>query len=664
MQVTFRIGGPLWLEEGCFEHLLATFGDYPGVADELVFFTSATHPPLSLEVLRPRLARLRDVMARTRSVLGVQAGINVLATIGHHEENLAGSLDEPWQRAMDPQGRVCLGSYCISDPRHQAYVEALYALVAKAAPDVVWVDDDVRLAGHMPVGLTCFCERCLAQFAEQTGELLGREELFDRLDSVHGKAALRLRRQWLAHNRAKVAGLLSRIERSAHSVRPELPLGFMTGDRFYEGYGFDEWEKALAGPEGREVHWRPGGGFYWDDAPLGLVDKAHDVGRQSAALPRSVENIQSEIENFPYHRLKKSVRATVVEAAAHLAAGATGTAFNVLSMQSEPLDEYRPFLAAVQAARPFFTELGGLGRAPALGVWPAWNRDLFVVDGWPGRWGQGLSAVEALRRQYVLAELGIPHCYGRDGAAMTTLSGATPLAFTCEELEDIFRGGVLLDVGAWQALEWLGLSHLTGVRVTGTVESDASERFTEHSINGALAGRQRDCRQSFWHQPASRIEPTADGVAVLATLVDYLDRELGPCLTVYENALGGRVAVAGYYAWFLLHNFAKSSQMKRLCRWLSRDSLPVVVDTFAKVVIWARGEPGAPPALVLLNASMDLLDEVVLSIRDGAERYVYSSLDGGSATLNSQPADGGSTDQRRLTLANVPPWGVSLLRPE
>ena len=90
--------------------------------------------------------------------------------------------------------------------------------------------------------------------------------------------------------------------------------------------------------------------FYADDEPLGLVDKAHAIGRQASALPARVTVIQSEIENFPYQRLKKSVRTTMLEAAAHVAAGATGIAFNVLSQEEEPLDEYRPFLDAVGAA--------------------------------------------------------------------------------------------------------------------------------------------------------------------------------------------------------------------------------------------------------------------------------------------------------------------------
>lgn len=188
------------------------------------------------------------------------------------------------------------------------------------------------------------------------------------------------------HNREMLTELFYIIEQAVHAVSPGLPIGFMTGDRFYEGYAFARWAQALAGDSGCEVRWRPGGGFYSDDHLLGLVEKRHDIGRQVAALPKTVTVIQSEIENFPYHRLKKSVRTTMLEGAAHMAAGTTGIAFNVLGAHPEPLDEYRPFLDAVVSARPFFEALHhNLRRYPALGVYPAWNNDLYVANGWSRR---------------------------------------------------------------------------------------------------------------------------------------------------------------------------------------------------------------------------------------------------------------------------------------
>jgi len=120
-----------------------------------------------------------------------------------------------------------------------------------------------------------------------------------------------------------------------------MPLGFMTGDRFYEGYDFENWAKTLAGPHAGNVRWRPGGGFYSDESLSGMVEKAHDIGRQVSKLPAHVKVIQSEVENFPYDLLRKSAETTIIEAAAHMAAGSTSTRSMCSHKGTNPLDEYR-----------------------------------------------------------------------------------------------------------------------------------------------------------------------------------------------------------------------------------------------------------------------------------------------------------------------------------
>jgi hypothetical protein len=134
------------------------------------------------------------------------------------------------------------------------------------------------------------------------------------------------------------------------------------------------------------VRWRPGGGFYADDCIKGLIAKSHAIGRQVSLLPDRVVSIQSEIENFPYQRLKKAAHTTALEAASHIAAGCTGAAFNVLSMYNEPLDEYGSLMEKLQESRPFFDLLvHELGRAKPKGIYTGWNKDTFAANNIAGR---------------------------------------------------------------------------------------------------------------------------------------------------------------------------------------------------------------------------------------------------------------------------------------
>ena len=645
--IAFRIGVPLWLTEDRFAATLEFFSRERGAVDELAFFTSATHPPLPLEEMERRAARLGEILPRVRGA-GMAAGINVLATMGHHEENLANSLQAPWQRVRDITGRECRGSFCPAQPELLDYARRIYTRMAEAGPDFIWIDDDVRLAGHKPVNYGCFCELCLGRFSELAGRKFTRESLREAFDSGPYESRLRIRRLWLEHNRRTIDELFRQIETAVHRVKPGLPLGFMTGDRFYEGYAFSRWAKTLAGGGNAAVRWRPGGGFYSDETPLGLVEKAHAMGRQVAALPASVRVIQSELENFPYQRLRKAAATTVVEAAAHMAAGSTGTAFNVLTMYRDPLEEYLPLYRRIAEARPFYAALEeALGRAPARGIWPAWNGDTFAVANAGGRWLEGGRM--PLGEPYVLAETGIPLCYDPAGRTATALCGAAPLAFTEKELGEIFSGGVLMDTEAWQAMESLGLARWTGVQGREGVDADATEVLARHALNGRFAGWSRDCRQSFWWERAWRLklDPAAE---TLARMVDYGERDLGPCMSVFRNELGGRVVVAGYYPWSQIHSLSKSTQMKSVCDWLSGGRLPVVCETFAKVVVWSRGR-----GVVVLNASLDALPEVELRVSEARTEFTHVTLGGGRSTI---AAEG---NRRRVKLANLAPWSIHLL---
>jgi hypothetical protein len=312
--ISFRIGISQWGAEESFDALLALFDRHPGVTDEISFFTSETHAPLPLAEIGRRCGLLERRMGRARE-RGYRAGINHLATIGHHEENLANSLSGDLAFLTDIEGRICRGSLCPNSDTTREYVRDAYRLITQAHPDFIWIDDDVRLLGHLPIRFTCFCDGCLALFARSHGERFSRAELREGLDQADVHRKLALRKAWLAHNRQTISRLMSLIEETVHGSRPGLPLGFMTGERYFEGYDFDAIARVLAGPAGSEVRWRPGGGFYSDENLSELTAKSHEIGRQVSLLPANVRSIQSEIENFPYQRLKKAARTTSLEAA-------------------------------------------------------------------------------------------------------------------------------------------------------------------------------------------------------------------------------------------------------------------------------------------------------------------------------------------------------------
>jgi hypothetical protein len=190
-------------------------------------------------------------------------------------------------------------------------------------------------------------------------------------------------------------------------------------------------------------------------------------------------------------------------------------------------------------------------------------------------------------------------------------------------------------------------------------ERDASEVLTNHPINGRFAGWSRDCRQSFWREEAYSLDLRSPKAVTLARLADYLDHDLGPAMTAYENELGGRVCVMGYYPWSQMHHLAKSSQMKAVSEWLSRDRLPVVLESFARVHLWVRELGPEWIACVLLNGSLDVQPGVVLRFRRSFKKFVWSDLDGKSSPL--RPMHSLGTGGVRVRTPALKAWSVNLI---
>ena len=656
-RISLRVSTYLWTGAERRKELLEFLREYRDTIDEVAFFTSFTHPPLPLDVIRERARLLAEVIPQFRA-LGLAAGINHLSTMGHLDENLENSLREPWQHLVDISGRESPSCYCVADPSMRAYVRDAYTALAEARPDFIWVDDDVRLESHPPaIAFACFCERCLARFGEESGRTWSRESLRQAFNAGSVAERLGLRREWVRHNERYIAGLLASIREAVDGVDPRIALGLMTGEIAYSGYGETAWAEALAGPRGIEVKWRPGGGFYTDASPGELLGKAHGIGRQTSFLPTAVADIQSEHENFPYQPMKKSARIFAAEVGAYIGAGCTGTALNCMGISADPMDEFHPYFAVVRRHRGLYDAMvRAFGRSPCEGIWQALAPDYFACAAPEGDWFSGAPWGGGLWAANELAEIGVPVAYGREGAAVTLLRDEACLQFTPEELRKVLAGGVLLDGPALQRLNEMGFAEHTGFAVREKKEKDTTEVFTPDPLNGRFAGWRRDCRPSFWPETSYLLEPLTPRSRVIAEVEDFTPRRYGAVAGVFENALGGRVAALGYYPWRSLQSLAKTSQMKALCRWLSGDALPAYVASYHKTALWCRRDPQNRPAMLVMNASLDTAEDLRLHVR-GVRGLRLRRAGGQTEVLHDA---GGDAVYGTFVIGHIEPWELVL----
>lgn len=653
--VSFRVLPFLWMNKARCSDVLRWLKRYRSAIGEAAFFTGGTHQPLPLKVIQERAAILGAILPKFKA-LGLRVGINHLSTMGHLDENQENSLVEPWQHLVDLSGSVSRGCYCASDVRFREYVRAAYVALAQAAPEFIWVDDDVRMESH-PDGVKhgCFCDLCMEKFSRETGKIWTREELKASFDHGAREDRLALRRKWLDHNRAYMTDLFADIRRAVDSVNPEIRLGYMSTEASYSGSGFAQWVDALAGTHRVEVKWRPGGGFYTDETPGGVMVKAHSIGRQIGFLPESVKDVQSEHENFPYQRLKKSNTIFQTEIAAYIGAGCTGTALNCMGLSVDPLDEYRVYFEGVKKNRPFFAKaVDVFGRSPCEGIWVGCTSNHAAIfqaeEGeWltNGDWGVSTWALNEV------SEIGLPMAYTKQGSKVTLLAGDMSLEYSRAELTKLLSEGVLLDGRALQHLQEQGLSAYTGFTVKGRKDRNTAEILTQDPINGVFAGWHRDCRPSFWWEAGYLLEPLSVKSRVIGETIDFTPVNHGPSSGVFENELGGRVAVLGYFPWKSIHSLAKSSQMKSLIRWLSRDGAPAYVGSYHKASLWCRRDSDGAVAVMLVNASLDTAEDLKLHIQGAGDRLMLTRMNGKMHKLESMQQDG---PYAVFTLPRLAPW--------
>lgn len=654
LTLSWRIGVGQYDTEESFESLRDVVRRNAAIFDEVALFETITHHQyFPLDAYRKRMELVARRLRALREIGVKSAGINVLCTIGHVNEAWSFMPPLPYQPMVGHDGAASRGCACPNTPEMRAYVREKYQLTAQASPDFIWVDDDIRMHHH---GVTwgCFCDTCLKLFAARAGRHYSREQLvaaFDQPDQG------RVRELWIEQNIATLESLLRDVGEAIRAVDPKIRTGLMTagpGWTTYSGEALERWCRSLHATKAR-----PGGGFYNDATPIGMVPKALECSRQRVLLPPEVTDLQYELENFPGGLLGKSATAVLDECTLSLAAGLNGIAFCASTPDEK---DCAPLLAAVHPARRVWEELvAHTAGLPTVGLWAAWTPQLMarrtVRQG--EHWLPGEAKYD-ITRPNLLADLGLPLVAEQDGTG-SILSGRIAESLSDQQLKDILCGGVLMDSASLEVLTERGLGHLTGVRISRRYDNGVVERYTADPLNAAVVGQTRDARIEFWGDATGlgdTLEPLADGVRVLATMEDFFGHPLGSAMTAFENSLGGRIVVMGYAPWMLLQTVGKRRQMLDIADWISRGRLPVRIDQTVRLIPTVRlSADRRKGAVVLLNASLDEISEATIHIRASATTARCLSIGQPDRTLTIEPEEGGG----QVTLKSLAPWSAHVI---
>jgi len=198
---------------------------------------------------------------------------------------------------------------------------------------------------------------------------------------------------------------------------------------------------------------RPGGGYYCDHSPRGVLWKALDLARQVRALPAEIQMVCPEIENFPHAAMGKTAHGTSVESAWYLAqSDCNSLSYALVCSGHEDASFYGSQLSVLEKWAPFFerylrenegTTPGGFD--PVMGrehlKRPA--RDKGTPMGW---------AEPSVLSSYGFATLGLAMCPDGVSPCGAVLGAEAARGLTEAEARHLLSGAVILDGQALHAI--------------------------------------------------------------------------------------------------------------------------------------------------------------------------------------------------------------------
>lgn len=635
---------------GFMDSLLEENKKHDDAFDEILLFNQGVHSVQSLDFHRKRAEVLSPEIKKAQAA-GYRAGVNVLCTVGHMSEGNDTSLN--LKTYCDIKGNTVNGRLCPSAPENLEFIREMYSIYAAISPDMIYVDDDLD-------SLMCACDDCVKEFAKHHSDCFANGELTRAAlyDAMYGDdLALRLksRSEWMKYNAERIGKIYENVAQAVNKINPHIILGAMTHKAGANGIGTDMWAEKLLG-SAKEISWRPGGGVYNDYNIFDVIDKANKISAQICYLPEFATRVEAEIENFPYYALDKSPSFTAFESLIYLAAGCTGTAFNMFyGYNGKVQEEAKAYIRMAQNVKEYARLLTDtFNRKPLCGAGFWWDKNTAAFPT-EKEWRTGKSVPSASE----MHRIGIPYGCEHNAMCVYFINEDIAMQIPDDELLKCLSKGVLMDIAALKIINERGFSTYTGFKLIPVDVKDTREKELSHPLNmpGFMS---RSVRQSFGYADGCNyaIEKTDDRAEYISEFYDLYGNNCGYSAGIFENSLGGRVCVEGItpFSWF--GSLYRTVHIKNVIRYLSNDTIPAYISSYHRAAIWARED-----SAFVANLATEEAEELRVMIKtesDIAEVFISK----GSRMVKSEKIKAVFTDgaYKCFGLPEIPVLGTALIK--
>ena len=500
-----------------------------------------------------------DMVLRSKAKLaqlGITLSINPWATLFQIDRGRTLKEGQDFNLMVDPFGRKASAHVCPICPKWRSYIKEIFSLYASVHPEVIWVDDDMRLQNHAPLQWGgCFCEKHMALFSHRVGRKLTREEFHAAI--VQPGNPHPYREIWLEAARKDIVDVCRIIGTAVHEISPDTHVGLMSDEATIFCAEDRDWTAMLdaLACKGTRVS-RPHLGSYCETSPQACLWNFSTATRFSrAVLPRKTE-IYPELENFSYSRFFKSRTFTKFQLDTSLMLDINGMTFNIFDMMGngvliregyhEELAQTKQFANSVLGLQPKLEDLRGvkvlcsehsshtIHTSTGKSLYELIPKELF----WAG----------------LLSSYGIPNCIDLDGNQqdrIVAVSGQYLRNLCAEELESLFEHNfVLLEGEAANTLFEMGFGQLAGIENALWREMDSGYQVYEQVCDGKEYYGVNEARMTSQFLAGDYLDIEYSGHACSITDVRNPEgKRVGVGIAVYENRV--LILPYGHFKWWL-----------------------------------------------------------------------------------------------------------------
>lgn len=571
-----------------------------------------------------------NVAHKMQDEAGIVFSINPWLTMNHigRRRYPEGPPEGFWWR-VHPDGTVAPEMACPLSPGWRAWVVENYRLHSTTHPDKLWLEDDYKTFANNAYRLGCYCDGHIKAFSEHIGRPITREEVTERVTAPGPPDTLR--GQWLDFQGSVLVAVCSEIEKAVHSESPHTRLGLMQSWST-DGRWWVEAVRTLAGPN--KPLTRTSLASYEEGRALGFLPDSFDLFKETACVPADAENCP-ELENSLYTCYSKSTSMTRLQIALSQVVGNRGITMNLFDMIGTPIDEDKRIGRMLKSLKPVadtictLSQSGGISR----GVSVPYNKryadytHLTADDGFDG------FAFDGDQWMAPLQGSGIP-VFLNGESRVYAMTGQSVRSLTQKQILYMLSNGVLLDGRCADTLGEMGYAELIGVW-TGE-RMDRGDLTISAERDDTLGDRAPDdpVYMTVRHTASPglgyiyEMEPAA-GAKTASVFVGINHEPVLQGMTLFENSLGGRVAVypfdlsKGTTVGFM--NWQRRTQLQNVVKWLGRER----VDLFADGGAWmmpVRRDYSNYTLVAVLNFETDGWEDLRLTFEWAGDRAVFAVI--------------------------------------